>query len=426
MRTVKLPFYILIGFNIITLLIFMSRPFVSYSGTYALTVLYIIINILFVCLGINDGFRRANESTPISGKKALSDVSKRALTTYLIFFLSTFLLKYAYELHTPIFDIGALVNKIVTGIINPQLGYTRDRSYFPFNWSIYVVICIFDSLFFIVGMLCWRKFTALQKSVFVVLTLIEILKGMGTGSSFGEIKMLTTLALVIIASIKKEEIEFKKVLQYSLYVLVVAFLVLLIFRHNMEGRAGGEFSEKTMENFEFNTESFVYVYFVSWLPERIQNLYVYVCYYLCNGYSNMEYAFKCDFDWTYFMGSNDAKSRIFELIFGIDVEPMNYQSKIFKEYYVDPYINWHSCYTWLANDVSFYGVPLLLFFIGKFCSTALVFYRKYNDLLSGIVFIIFANMIFFLFANNNYIANIFYSFILVFPYWLFTRFYRIK
>ncbi|MBR5033752.1 MAG: hypothetical protein IKX71_00430 [Bacteroidales bacterium] len=337
--------------------------------------------------------------------------------------MATFLIKYAYELNVPVFDISGLVDRIIAGIFDPLLGYTRDRSYASYSWSLYVLISVFDGVFFIVGMLCWRKLSRFQKYLFVFLAIIESLKSMSTGSSFGEIKMMTTLAMVYLAGMKNETIEKRRVGRILLYVLTIVFVTLLIFGHNMEGRAGGEFSDMTVEHFNFNTDSFINKYVISLFPMRIQNLYVYICHYLNNGYYNLEYAFNCKFEWTYFLGSNDAKSHIFALL-GFDVEPLNYQIKIFKEYGVDPYIYWHSCYTWIANDVSFFGVPIVMYFVGKFCASALVMYRKHQDLLSGMVFVIFANMIIFLFANNNYIANLFYSFILVFPYWLFTRYFK--
>lgn len=424
MKTVKLPFYILIGFNLLTLLVFVSGPFTSLSGNHSMTILYILVNLLFLWWGVKNGLKKGYNTPPTIRRHPLSDVSNKTLSLYIVFFVATFLIKYAYELHVPVFDISALVNKIATGIANPLLGYTRDRSFASYSWSLYVLICILDGVFFIVGMLCWRKLSNFQKGLFVVLTIIETLKSMSTGSSFGEIKMLTTLAMVFMAGMKSDTIEKKKVGRILLYVLAIAFVTLLIFGHNIEGRAGGEFSDYTAEHFNFNTDSFINKYVISLFPTRIQNLYVYICHYLCNGYYNLEYAFNCDFEWTYFLGSNDAKSHLFAVL-GFDVEPFNYQMKIFREYGVDPYIYWHSCYTWLANDVTFFGVPFIMFLVGKFCAAALVMYRRYQDLLSGIVFVIFANMIIFLFANNNYIANLFYSFILAFPYWLFTRYFRI-
>ena len=192
----------------------------------------------------------------------------------------------------------------------------------------------------------------------------------------------------------------------------------------MEGRAGGEFSSMTAEHFNFNKESFINKYLIMQFPERFQNLYIYICHYLNNGYYNLEYIFNLDWDWTYFFGSNDAKSHLINVLGGVDVEPMNYQTKIYNAYGVDPYIYWHSCYVWLANDVSVFGVPFIMYWVGKFCSTALVLYRKYNDLLSGVIFVIFANMVIFLFANNNYIANLYYTFMFIFPIWIFTRYIK--
>ena len=423
MRTVKLPFYLLIGFNLLTLLIFISGPFTSDSGNHLLAIGYILVNLLFIWWGIKSGLRRGYKTTAIIRRYPLSDVSNRILSIYMVFFVATFLIKYAYELNVPVFDISGLVDRIIAGIFDPLLGYTRDRSYASYSWSLYVLISVFDGVFFIVGMLCWRKLSRFQKYLFVFLAIIESLKSMSTGSSFGEIKMMTTLAMVYLAGMKNETIEKRRVGRILLYVLTIVFVTLLIFGHNMEGRAGGEFSDMTVEHFNFNTDSFINKYVISLFPMRIQNLYVYICHYLNNGYYNLEYAFNCKFEWTYFLGSNNAKSHIFALL-GFDVEPLNYQIKIFKEYGVDPYIYWHSCYTWIANDVSFFGVPIVMYFVGKFCASALVMYRKHQDLLSGMVFVIFANMIIFLFANNNYIANLFYSFILVFPYWLFTRYFK--
>ena len=45
---------------------------------------------------------------------------------------------------------------------------------------------------------------------------------------------------------------------------------------------------------------------------------------------------------------------------------------------------------------------LVAFWIGKIATRALALYRRYEDLTSGIVFVIFANTIIYFFANNNY------------------------
>jgi hypothetical protein len=44
-----------------------------------------------------------------------------------------------------------------------------------------------------------------------------------------------------------------------------------------------------------------------------------------------------------------------------------------------------------------------------------------GDFLSRIVFVIFGNMLLFLFANNTYLSTVLYSFMFLLPFWLFTR-----
>lgn len=422
MRSEQLLYYLLIGFNAVTLLIFISNPFESLSGNHTLTVIYILLNILCVAWGYRRGLAKGYCLKAPASDSFLAGINNRAIKFIFIFYLATFLLKYAYEMHCPAFNISALVNRIIMGVMNPYLGYTTGGSYRPFGWSLYVIISIVDGIFFIIGMLCWRKMSKVQKYVFVVLSIIELFKGMGTGSSFGEIKLFTTLAIVVLSSIQSDYVNIKTLRRIILGVILIALLAVTVFTHNMEGRAGGEFSSMTAEHFNFNKESFINKYLIMQFSERIQNLYIYICHYLNNGYYNLEYIFNLNWDWTYFFGSNDAKSHLINVLGGVDVEPMNYQTKIYKTYGVDPYIFWHSCYVWLANDVSIFGVPIIMFWVGKFCSTALVLYRRYNDLLSGVIFVIFANMIIFLFANNNYIANLFYTFMFIFPIWIFTRY----
>lgn len=423
-KSYKYLYYLLMWFNLLTLILYLSNPFLNNSGNHGLTLLYICINLLFLGWGYKSGLKKGRRISSIPRKAFLSDVSHNTLQVYTVFYVLTFLLKYAYELHCPPFDIGALVNRIILGIVNPYLGYITGGSYRPFGWSIYTIICFFDSVFFIVGMLSWRKLKKGEKYLFVVLSFIELLKGLGSGSSFGEIKMITTLAIVLLANLKEFQITQKQKRIIWLSVAGAFFFAIFIFGHNMTGRSGGELSDTFGDSLGFNSDSFINKYIISLFPDSIKNLYVYICHYICNGYYNLEYAFNCNYNWTYFMGSNPAKTQFFAAL-GFDVEPLNYQMKIYQIYGVDPYIYWHSCYLWIANDVSFLGVPFIMFFVGKFCSTALVLYRKYQDLLSGIVCVIFANMIVFLFSNNNYISNLFFSFLFLFPYWFFTRYNRL-
>lgn len=419
MNTLKIPYYVIIGVNVLTWIIYVSNPFVSLTSHHILTIFYVLLNILCISWGFTSGLKKGEILTPKS--KFLSDVAPSFFNKFIIFYLLTFLLKYAYELHCPLFDIGAMVNRTLMGIANPYYGYTASRTYFPLPWSVYVLICIFDGLFFIVGMLCWSKLSKGTKTVFVFLTAIDVFKNMGFGSSFAMLKFLTTLAMIISANYwgdNNRKLDKRAVITTIIGIFILA---VFIFGRNMESRVGGSFADAAVDDATFNENSFINKYLISFFSERIQNFYIYVSSYLTQGYYNLECMFDCDYDWCFFFGHTDSFGGLLSML-GIDVEKINYQTKIFQQFGVDPYIHWHSCYLWLANDVTYFGVPIVVYYVSKMCASALVLYRNYNDMLSGIIFVLYANMMIYFFANNNFLSNIYYSYIVVLPIWIFTRY----
>ena len=61
MKTSKIPFYILIGFNILSWVIYVSNPYLnSVSSTHDLTVFYVLVNIIALYYGLKNGEKNAN------------------------------------------------------------------------------------------------------------------------------------------------------------------------------------------------------------------------------------------------------------------------------------------------------------------------------------------------------------------------------
>lgn len=419
MKTIDLPYKFLLLFNVLTLLLFSYSPLSSANpGRHWLCVFYISINILAWAIGYKSskkkwGDKASKRMLPFSG------INEKVLNFFFVFYLLTLLPKYAYELAVPVFDINALINRVLIGIYDPGLGYSMARGQLPFNWSIYVLISVIDGIFITVGLLSWKKMTGFLKVLFIFLCIIESLKWFGKGTNFGIIIILVSLLLSYLAQRKESAKPNKK--RVAIVVGVFSLMALWVFAHNMEGRSGGDLSSVNSAVFNINTESGLNSFIINTLPDYFSNLYLFTVSYLTGGYTNLECAFDVNAGWSLFMGSNPSKANLAQFILGIDLESMGYPMAISNAFGIDPYINWHSCYAWLANDVGLWGVPIIVFFIGRFTSISLLLYKKNQDLLSGIVFIFLSSMCFFFFANNNYISSIFYSFMLFFPLWLFTR-----
>lgn len=416
MKTSKIPFYILIGFNILSWVIYVSNPYLnSVSSTHDLTVFYVLVNIIALYYGLKNGEKNANH-IQLRRTSLVGGFSRKYLWYYFVFYILTFTLKYAYELRCPAFDISALVNRIIIGIASPDLGYQLTlKGAQSFSWSIYTIISTVDSGFFIIGMLCWKQMSKVQKPIFIVLVVFELLKWFGAGTSFGIMQICTTFVLVYVINMKRESLSKKELFRTGSVLLLVFIAAIVSFGTNMQGRAGGELQDITSS--KVNLDSFVFKYVIAYLPEWFQNLYDFICRYLVGGYYNLEYMFQCDYDWTYFLGSTNALTTLADDIFHIGVESLNYQTKIYDKFGIDPYIYWHSCYAWWANDFTIIGVPFVVYWIGKIASRALSLYRRYEDLTSGIVFVILANTIIYFFANNNYFSGHLFFLLVVLAIW---------
>ena len=138
----------------------------------------------------------------------------------------------------------------------------------------------------------------------------------------------------------------------------------------------------------------------------------------------LENIYELDFHWGGFFGNNPALQSLAQDFLFLNPEMNSYQMQM-EKLGVDSYVNWHSCYLWLANDFTILFVPFVVYYIAKFASAALHMFRTSRDLSSGIVFVVLANMLLFMFANNNYLSSVFYSFMFIFPYWYFRKYRRI-
>jgi hypothetical protein len=95
--------------------------------------------------------------------------------------------------------------------------------------------------------------------------------------------------------------------------------------------------------------------------------------YLCQGYyalslSLTEWLDGNVFCFSYGLGSNWFKINVAESIIpNLDIISKTYQGFLEVKYGIDPEASWHSLYLWLANDVTFIGVPIVVYALAYYC-----------------------------------------------------------
>ena len=418
------PLTIVIGFNLFTLFIFYTAPIQWVTDNLFLFFIFAILCQIMIILGYKLGYKKSNrKKIPVA---VLFNFSKKTLNFVFWFYSITFLIGYAYHLKFSVFDIKGMVSLLMIGIADPHAGYRLALSESrpaTVSWSIFFFISIINQVFFIIGFLKWGDMGRWKKILFILFVLFELFFWMGRGTNFGVISMITTLAFASVFRLESIRLNLKKAFRfYSLIILLLAGSI-YIFSYNLNNRAGNDkinFQVFNLGLAKVNENAAVFTI----MPKKLQTTYMYMVSYLAQGYYHTCLAFDLDFKPTFFLGNNPAAIDLGK-VFNIDVWKDTYMYRL-REKGVDPLVNWHSAYLWYANDVSIPGVPFLLFFIGYIFGFSWGVSLKNDDFLSKIIFIILGNMLLYLFANNSYLSNEFYSFMFILPIWYLTRVGRIK
>lgn len=413
------PLAIVVAFNLITLGVFLIAPFQWQTDNLLGITVLIIVSQLSIVIGFSLGYRASAFSIPSA--KIFHQISDKWQNFIFIFCIATIPLKYAYLTGISPFDITEIIDFLMRGIRNPHEGYSlaiNPTNVTTIRWCVFFFISIINQVFFIIGFLCWKDYHRIKKCLFMAILAVELFYFMGTARNFGIIYLITTFAFTQLHRVKAAQLRLSRALKYSVVLFILLATSIAIFSYNMHGRSNVAELDLTQFNLgitQVDLDSSVF----SILPPSLHTTYVYVASYLAQGYYHTSLAFDLDFRWTYFAGNNPALINLIDIL-GVHVWENTYVYRL-SSMGVDPFGNWHSSYCWFASDVSFFGVPFLLLILGYVFGFSWRLGSKHNDFLSKIVFVIVANMLLFLFANNSYLSTVFYSVMFILPIWCWTR-----
>ena len=159
----------------------------------------------------------------------------------------------------------------------------------------------------------------------------------------------------------------------------------------------------------------------SWVPPIVMKFWVSFSSYFTQGYYGMSQAMTLDWVPMYGVGNSmflvdlisDHFTDIDQYTYQVRMEPMGWDSDI----------QWHSMYTWIANDVSFYGVVIVMLLIG------ILFGAMFKDAITShnpfakMSIFYFILMLIFIPCNNQLAqrADTLFSFLLVILLWILSH-----
>lgn len=409
------------GFNLLTLFVFVTAPLDWQTDNVFGLCAFVLLCQAVVVFGFGLGRHGGRAAPKVKPPFFDADNLIRLLVTV---YVLTFPISYAYRMDFGPFDIAGMVSRLMTGLEDPRVAYssTLARSAGgPIPWSVYFAVAVFDQLFFAAGFLHWRRFGRASKVLFAVFVAIELFFWVGRATTFGVIALATTWAMsTMYWPVRDGRRGGRR--QVSTLPILALLLVgcIAFFSYNLYRRAN--FAQLDVDQFETSQtlqaplirEHPVFTI----VPQALWPTYLMVVSYMAQGYYHTCLAFDLDFRSTGLIGNNPALISLAGA-FGISVWEDSYMHRLHPG--IDEFGVWHSAYMWYASDVSFFGVPVVLFILGYLFGFSWAL-GLHGDFLSRIVFVIFGNMLLFLFANNTYLASVFYAFMVFVPFWMFTRF----
>lgn len=416
------PLLIVEGYLLLTLLIFFIGP-VDYSihSPVMFAVLMALCHGLFI-FGYVAGIRLKSRGGVVRPENRYNGT-----TYWLLFSLGFFGVWLAYKNLTMMQGIFPVdfFGDLYRGFTEPALVYS-DRKLALENsvvagsrlTNIFSFFFAFAKLLFIFYFLYhWRQLSALKKHLAVAYSLLFVAPGItaGVNSVVFQFSLFFMISILTILYQTKS----KYFIRMSLVFGALFLLPLSWFGMLMSERGGGfEYFASTSPLGDISINSSVIDPLAASAFGFLYYSFVWLTYYVCQGYYGFSLILELDWQWTYGFGNSEFLQRQLLLITGVDVSPLTFQARI--DHLWDETAQWHSFYGQVANDVGVAGLPLLMFGIGflfaKVCKSVI---REGN--FYGLALVpIFAVMFIFFPANNQvfgYIDTLSY-FVFVSVLWL--------
>lgn len=267
-----------------------------------------------------------------------------------------------------------LPSEFIKGLINPGEQYRAKMAAAELNnytgnkitSGILALFAFIVSSIIPVCVLLWNRIKLPQKIAFFAIVLFEFATFVSVGTNKGIFDLLFIFAAAILIDFiaNYEGKKFRSlVTDKKLLVGVTVFLLFFsmwFFSWTMKSRVGSiaDYTETLTEDVSVSegvsTDA---------QGESLLSNFVYgMSSYIGQGYYGMSLSIGEEFTSTYGIGNSRFLSSNFKHFFGIDVEPYTYQAKISDRW--DQYAQWHSFYSYMANDVSFPGVAIIMFLLG--------------------------------------------------------------
>lgn len=353
------------------------------------------------------------------GVKKNSKVARQVPISYIKAFLIIGLFLTLYNLYWlwSRRGIDVSISNLIGALLNPGDAYYSEAETAVRETPFHLFTSPLKFAAIPLGVFTWKRLPKLYRIIVVITCLIEVVTWLGIGTRKGLFDLIIVgLFMVVAANLDFVTVESKyRKLKIITGVSIGVFLLYFAFSGITRTGASG-FSDSYLEATRFGIKAAYKDNMPIWLYYPVASIHS----YLCQGYYALSKGLEEGFKSLTFMGQSWFTINFSTSHFGYNPLPDTYMQDLIR-YDIDPWVNWHTIYLWLANAYSFIGVPFVIMLIG------FLFARTWVDVVCGRntfavpIFCLFLIMSFYFYANNQVLSFQFLPFMFWLAIWLFFK-----
>lgn len=319
---------------------------------------------------------------------------------------------FIYTTHLVDFSFLEILIMIGKAFFDPYQNYSQSLDYVvsgSIGESLFVAINVllyfFRFLVLPLSIRYWRKISRFQKFSAITLTIVECLKWLLKGMNKGIFDIVFIIfSSLLISVLSKQDLTTNRIVKKNIrktfrIVILLVIGALIMFGINSISRSQDSKISyySTYTNLSADPNNLILNIF----PQFMQRVALSFFSYLTQGYYAVFLGISLPFKFCFGIGHNMFFITNFRQYFGIDVWNNTYMVRISEIYTWGSRTNWHSLYSWIANDVSYLGVPIVMFFLGAFFSYIWKDAIINQNPFAGLIFTLLTIEFFYIPANNQ-------------------------
>lgn len=436
-RRLLFPIKIAIVYLLCTLLLYAIGPiaWVTYNPVYFwfLQFLYILMLFLGWMIGISKTYTSQEEWKEEKEKKIIKMISLPIWINLFYEVINTF-----RRFQFASFNLSGLINRMIIGINDMGGSYNSFQdsvdsaigssvvggslfTLFNYFWE------FFSMLILLLSTLYLKKLKKAQRVIVIITYIIVISSYVSIGTNIGVFRLVLMWCVFLLTKMFRGEqtydgLKWKKRKKWILlFALIGVVTCTMLFDKIMQSRGGILLWQTPYYNIGgigINRSSIL----LKILPPSWSMLLVAATSYLTQGYYGMSLCLRVPWEPTFLMGHSMAIEKLLKEYLTEWPYLHTYQHRI-QQFGWDENVQWHTMYTWFANDFGFLGTAIVVLILGILFGASYKDAIRTNNPFAYVMVYFFTLAIFFAPCNNQLFQStyVLFSFITALICWLCTR-----